>query len=248
MTRFTRRRVLASVSVLGFAGTALPTARGPPWTTYTYAQPDEGDSRVRVAWYETYNETLQEHQLGTNQTTAEDTMDPDTGPTYVAEPDGPVIDLSDVVPGDSGLLAVGLSLAERPPESGPLAIDLGFDLLADAEAGRTEPEVKAGDTTNQDGELADAITASVWLDDGLPRCDAKRNSSDTLLAAGTLADVIGTIGGSYRLCEGCFDAVSHHCLGLRWSLPDGVGNVIQTDTAVFELSAEVHGRSGGEQA
>jgi hypothetical protein len=218
--------------------TTLATAS--PYTSYTYAQ-SPGDDRVRVAWYETYNGTRLEHQGGTAGATANETLDPEESPSYVPEVSGPVISLRNVMPGDAGSLAIAIQLAERPEGSGPISLDLSGRLTATDENGRTEPERKAGDTTDTVGELPDALEAAVWVDDGPIPCDGVR-MLDTTLVEGSLRDVIDTIAGGERLCTGCFGTPTHYCLGFEWSLPSATGNEAQTDGVEFELAVEVHDR------
>jgi hypothetical protein len=119
MSRITRRKLLASLGI-GGAGvaTGFIARDGPAYTNFTYAQSPAGDDRVTVAWYETYNGSLLEHQGGTTDATANDTLDTTQQPLYVPEVSGPVIRLGNILPGDRGRLAIGLSLAERPDGSG----------------------------------------------------------------------------------------------------------------------------------
>jgi hypothetical protein len=241
MPPYTRRGVLASLGIGGVGAASLPLlADAGPYTSYTYAQ-SPGDDRVQVAWYETYNGSVLEHQRGTGGATANETLDPDRAPNYVPEVSGPVVSLEDVMPGDSGSLAIGIQLAERPEGSNPISLDLTGTIAANEENGRTEPERKAGDSSDAVGELADRIEATVWIDDGPFRCDGIR-LLDTTLAEGTLTDVIGALADGTRLCTGCFGVRPHHCLGIEWSLPAGTGNVVQTDGVEFELAIEAHDR------
>lgn len=236
--------MLASLGVGGVVSaglTARLATRTSPWTMYTYAQ-STGDERVLVAWYETYNGVVQEHQRGGTAANASATLDPATEPTYVPDVTGPVVDVTEILPGDSGRLAVGISLAERPDGSNPLSIDLTLDLQAASNAGQTEPERKAGPNP-PDGTLAEEVSVHVWADSGLVPCDGVYAGGDTTIADGSLRSVSAELSSGYQLCESCFTpGIQYRCLGLAWALPEDAGNEVQTDTVTFELAAEVHDR------
>jgi hypothetical protein len=241
MPPYTRRGVLASLGIGGVGAAGLATlATTPGYTSYTYAQ-STGDDRIRVAWYETYNGTLLEHQGGADDATGNETLDPTEPPAYVPEVSGPVLSLENVMPGDSGSLTIGISLAERPEGAGSISLDLRGNLRANDENGRTEPERKAGDASGSVGELADALRAVVWADDGPVPCDGLR-LLDTTVAEGSLGDVVGGLADGFRLCTACFRGRTHVCLGLEWSLPADTRNVVQTDAVEFELAVEAHDR------
>jgi hypothetical protein len=241
MPPYTRREVLASLGIGGVGVATIATlGSDSPYTSYTYAQ-STGDERVQVAWYETYNGTLLEHQGGTGSATANDTLDSATSPTYVPEVSGPVVSLGNVMPGDSGSLGVGVRLAERPEGSNPISLELTGTLTAADENGRTEPERKAGGTTDSTGQLPEALEAVTWLDDGPVPCDGVR-LLDTTIAAGSFADVLDALSDGVRVCTACFGVRSHYCLGFRWSLPVSTGNVAQSDGVEFELAIEAHDR------
>jgi hypothetical protein len=246
MMGYTRRQLLASVGVGGLAATGIATTRSrEPWTTYTYAVSEGGENRLRVAWYETYNGTLQEHQVGTNRTAATAALDPASGPTYVSEVTAPVIDLEGIMPGDRGKLAIGLSPADSPADTGPLALDLAVTIDTDTENARSEPEVKVGDTSSSDGELPDALQVTLWADDGFVSCDGVETPDDTPIVLGSLRDAVATLADGYRLCGPCFGTVRHRCLGLRWQLPSHVGNRVQTDAVTVSVAAEIAVFDGG---
>lgn len=241
MPPYTRRGVLASLGLGGAGAASLAIlSDSSPYTDYTYAQ-STGDDRVQVAWYELYNGRRLEHQGGTTDATANDTLDPAESPRYVPEVSGPVISLQNVMPGDHGRLAIGISLAERPEGSGPLTLDLTGRLLTSAENGRTEPERKAGDTSDTDGELPAALDASVWIDDGPFACDGSP-LLDPTIAEGSLDAVFDTLSSGFRLCEACFRTRTAYCLGVRWTLPESTGNAVQSDGVTFELAVEAHDR------
>lgn len=246
MTRYTRRRVLASVGLGGIGSAALVgriVPSGPPWQSYTYAQTPTQE-RILVAWYETYNGALQEHQggrAGVNATTA---LNPGADPAYVPVDSGPVVTVGNVLPGDSGRLAVGIALENRPEGSNPLAIDLTLTLGDESDAGEAEPERVAGGNP-PGGTLADEVAVTLWADSGVFPCDGEFAAGDPQIANGSLRSVTSTLASGHRLCEACFPlGVRHRCLGLAWSLPAGTGNEVQTDTVTFGLGVEVHDGTG----
>lgn len=244
MTRFTRRQVLASVGLGGIVSAGLlrrQAASGPQWTRYTYAQ-TPSDERVLVAWYETYNGEVEEHQRGSTQVNASTVLDPQRDPSYVVDSAGPVVSIEDVVPGDAGRLVVGIALESRPDGSNPLAIDLHVALRAESEGGQTEPERRSG-SNPPGGGLADALDVVVWHDGGL-LCDGVLSGADTEIARGSLRWVSEALADGYRLCTPCFPiGTGHRCLGISWSLPAGIGNTVQTDSVTFDLTAEIHDRA-----
>lgn len=242
MTKFTRRSVLAGAVGLGAisaAGTGLGLLGRRPYTHYTYAQTvgDTNDAILRVAWYETYNGQVEETQNGV-ESDANATLDPATDPQYVEDAPGPIIDLAGVVPGDSGSLVVGLEAVEESTR-------VWFRPTVDAtdENGINEPEVKAGDTTDGDGqgELQDYVSVRIWRDEGLldsgfGRCDGSYTAGESQVTDGKVA--LGTVGPDFadglELVD-CLEPGENYCLGLSWDLPADTGNQIQTDSVDFSL-------------
>ncbi|MEF8855737.1 MAG: hypothetical protein V5A24_09660, partial [Haloarculaceae archaeon] len=146
MTVINRRRVLASIGAgaLAASGVLVGTARSsPPWAAQVDGPTASGDGRVSVAWYETYNGVLLEHQRQDDEPDGppvETVLDPTQDPSYVPEAIGSVLTLDGILPGDRGVLTTGIFLAERPEGAGGLAIDLGASITADEEGGLVEPE------------------------------------------------------------------------------------------------------------
>lgn len=240
----TRRRLLRSLAAGGVAvgGVALAgrAAGQPPYTHYTYAQAEPGDTEeyLRVAWYATRD--------GTTVAAGGDTLDP---ATYLADaPEGPVVALDGLLPGDSGSLVVGL-LAEREPTT----VWFRPELLADEEGSLIEPERAAGDTTST-GELGSALAVDLWLDagvmsTGIGACNGRLDPGESLLSApdgssasGSLTAVGATFEEGVRLSlpggnGDCPDALGRGetaCIAMRWSLPSG-RNDTQTDSVALAL-------------
>jgi hypothetical protein len=257
----TRRRLLRNLAVGGVAvaGSALVVGQAagqPPYTHYTYAQVDTGDSKragtadgdgegteyLRVAWYATYNG----EPLGDPAVNATEAL---STPRFVADaPEGPVVQLDGLLPGDSGSLVVGL-LAERDPTT----VWFRPELLADEEGSLIEPEVAAGDTTAA-GELGATLRAELWLDagvldSGIAGCNGRRDPGESLLAApdgspaeGTAAGLAAAFADGVRLplrsgngdCPDALGRGRSACVGLAWSLPPGA-NDTQTDRLALSL-------------
>lgn len=257
---FTRRRLLRSVGAAGFvtagAGLGLRTLDGrrPPYTRYTYAATqDTGDRRVRVAWYETYNGEFQEAQNGSSETNATLVLDADADPAYVEEASGPAITLSNLLPGDSGTLVVGLLAEEITESDGGVDVWLRATLTEDCENGVNEPESLAtgeddpmGETDCAEeagigtGELGDALEVALWRDDGLAgvgACDGRLGVGETPFVEGPLSTVTtGTDLATGRRVGGCLDQGATQCIGFAWELPAVSPNDLQSDSVAFDLS------------
>jgi hypothetical protein len=261
MTHVTRRQALAGIGALGVlavAPRAVRAARGdPPFTRYTLAQTDAGPD-LRIAWYETYNGVYREDS---DRFTGGPGLDPtaaafndsatagrfvdttaDAGGDAVNA--GAVVDLGDVLPGDEGVVVVGLL-------AGGADATVWFRARLDAtpENGRVEPERAAGDTSDEAGELQDAVTVELWYDNGVVGgCNGVIDASESLVTGlsglgsvdGSLAAVAAETAEGVELDfgpldSGCLPAGVERCLGVRWSLDESVGNAVQTDGVSFAL-------------
>lgn len=237
-----RRQVLAGLGAVGFltVGAGLGVGRRPNFTRYTYAQTvgDTNDAVLRVAWYESYNGTVQETQTGTADGTEDvnATLDPGTDPAFVEEASGPVISLPNVMPGDEGRLLVGLQAVTEPTK-----VWFRPTLTATAENGINEPERRAGDTTDgaDGGELQDAVGVRIFRDNGVAgvgACDGSRMIGEDWLTSGepTLATVDADFTDGVQLVD-CLQPDGTYCLGLEWQIPADWGNEIQGDSVEFAL-------------
>ncbi|MFW6384927.1 MAG: hypothetical protein ACOCY7_02200 [Halodesulfurarchaeum sp.] len=244
MTRtYNRRTILATIGAAGAltVGSGVVGGRSPPYTKYTYAQTGAEGLRVSVAWYERYNGEFLEAQNDSTETNATTVTDPHQPPFYVPETTGPILTLANVLPGDSGAVLVGL-LAEQVPETLEGA-DLWFRpvLTGNEENGVTEPELKHGDeddvSENGSGELADALTVQLFIDDGLVGgCDGRYGVFDSAIIDQTsLRNAFVSLESGVKLTDSCLNAGDHRCLGLAWELPAATGNVVQTDSVSFDL-------------
>jgi hypothetical protein len=233
-------------------GVWLHRGDDPAYTHYTYAQTieDTDDARLRVAWHEQYNGTFQEHQNGTAPTSATTALDPGSSPLYVPEADGPVIGLPNVLPGDGGRLAIGLFAEDLTEDDQGVDVWMRLVVTENRENGVTEPESEApaeddpaGPTSGDDdpgqplgtGELADAMSATVWIDSGMAgigRCDGALGVGETPLAEGTLTAVADELESGRRIAS-CLPQGQKRCVGLTWELAGAVGDAIQSDSVAF---------------
>jgi hypothetical protein len=231
--------VIASGSVANAARSA-----DPPFSRYTYAATATDDGRLRVAWYETYRGSLREHHGGDGNVSPADVLDPETDPGYVTGVSGPVVSLSGVVPGDEGVVVVGLEVVDvaRPD---PMDVYVRAVVTGDHENGVNGPEAAVGDDpADPTGELGSAVEVVLWRDD-VPggSCDGQYQPvagfGETVVADGAMASAfddattIGTVGE--RAFE-CLAPGSPRCLSLSWRLPIETGNDVQTDGVDFDVA------------
>lgn len=249
MNNLTRRGVLTALGGVGLAavaGTGLAGASHPPFSRYTLAQASDGTGSLRVAWYERYNgETVESTGNGTAPAT--ETLDPTTDPTYVDDAPGAVVSLGNVLPGDSGTLVVGLEAIDAD-------LDVWFRprLTVDAENGQNEPEsLDEGVDSSGEGELGSATDVLCWLDNSVVfgACNGRPDlfeprvqHPDGTKAQGTFVSVADALEDGVRLPfdggDGCPDALpagGNRCVGLRWELPESVGNTVQSDSLEFAM-------------
>ena len=128
------------------------------------------------------------------------TENDDTLTTVEGEDDviNPLINLSDVKPGDFGELTLSFHLCDNDGY-----VWLTGELLENAENGVTEPEAedpdendgegvadeRAGD--DMSGELADNILTRIWYDDGNNQVDEETGELDIMLAVDTSGSIEG---------------------------------------------------------
>lgn len=209
----------------------------PTYTHYTYAAPN---SLVRVAWFETYNGDVLEAQNGSTATNGTAVLDPAESPAYVDDVPGPVVTLTNLLPGDEGTLVVGFEAVDTPAQ-----VRLFPQLTATDENGLVEPEVVAGDTTPGVGELQDALLVEIWRDSSLlGGCDGRRGMGDTTVTSGTLQQVSDAYGPE-GIEVGCLDGGENRCLGLAWRF-DPASADTQTDGVRFDLVCEATSCGGAE--
>jgi len=214
-----RRRLLESAALGGAASVTGLTALASDTVAYQ-SSTVEGDPSIRVDWRETYNGSV---------------VDGDGTAT------GPALDIGNAHPGDSGTLAFRVS----PEDDKAVRASMSLTLTANSENGRNEPELVAGDTTADRGELADALEVSAWYDtgsfgvSGLGGCDGDLDAAETTLVDGSLVDADAALAEGVPLGGDCLDPSNAVCVGIAWSLPRSVGNRIQGDSVGTSLSFTV---------
>jgi len=172
------------------------------------------------------------------------------GPDLVLYPCGtqPYLpfNVGNIMPGDSGVADVNVRNA------GPVAGWLSMKIinLVNLESGLLDPEIEAGDTTPDEGELGSKLYLVIWFDD----------DND-----GEIDGDWFTYGGEQPIVEGYVDylhglgkipidgspydpAAPKHTydkmeptsgrwatIGFKWSLASDVGNIIQSDSLTFDI-------------
>lgn len=218
--KYTRRRLLSATGVSVAFGTAL-TAFSADTVAYQSSTTVGDDVSVRVDWRETYNGSVVESE----DETAE----------------GPVLNVGNAQPGDSGTLAFRVT----PETEDGARVGFSLSVTENAENGRNEPERKASDPNPDSGELADVVETAVWYDTGafgvseMGGCDGDRSAAETTLVDGSLLDADDALADGVRLGGDCLPADEGVCLGIEWSLPASSGNAIQGDSVETNLSFTV---------
>jgi len=241
----TRRKILASASAVGLAGAGAGLG-----TSALFSDTESFEGNVitagtldlLVGYYSYWDQGM----AGSGSVAG--SVD---GETVSAE-------LSDVKPGDSGLLAFCPQIDDNPAY-----LWLCGDLISNDENSVTEPEANAEEENDEDapeadidgdGELAQNVEVTVRyceigeVGDGFEPEDAEP-IGDTPAFSGTLADLLDTglpLDGDSGVAEpggqACFDGtgsaeVENPCICVDWEVPfEGVGNEIQSDSVEFDLS------------
>lgn len=230
----TRRKLLGStgaagIVALGFRGSTV-TADTPSYTDYTYAQPDGDDGpRLRVAWYSTYNDrvtNLKPTTNGTEEATGDEPNDV-SGDGYDVETYGPLVAESNVLPGDSGTIALGLFAEEK---------DARVTIF---------PSVS--------GSLGEIVDLVLWYDTGLfgiGGCNGTGAIPDDPDVELTLAEFGRRYGSNgFRLRNGFGDCLSEGdrlCLGIAWKIDESVTNEWQDRSVEFELNVAAESCGGSQ--
>lgn len=212
----------AGVGAYGFlrfrgVSTAGPDTR---YTNYTLAE-THGPA-ILVGWYSTYNGDLR-----SGSPTDGDEWEFNSTAEYIDDvevvlADHPAVDVSNVLPGDSGTLSVGLFVN------------------SDSESGRIWMRLERGR-----GPLSEAIGIRMWYDTGIfgiGGCQGAENGmpidtitpeNATLADPGALADGIEINPGIFD--NGRIDPGDRICVALAWTLPVDVGNDLQNTSTLFAL-------------
>jgi predicted ribosomally synthesized peptide with SipW-like signal peptide len=146
----------------------------------------------------------------------------------------PLANLSDMKPGDSGCLDIGLELVDNP---GYICVS---GSLSESENGMTEPEADVD--TESGGELGDHIEATLFYDtdgDSVTEEGCEIDDDDVVVAQGTLRQVFKHLDQGVPLSDGtdaCIAGGQRHTVVLHYELPAETGNVVQSDSASFDLT------------
>lgn len=141
--------------------------------------------------------------------------------------------VDNIMPGDSGVVDVSLR------NDGPVAGWLSMKLIncVNDENGRLEPEIEAGDTTPDEGELGSKLYLLIWFDDDN---DGEIDSGEQLIVGGEgyVDDLCGVkipIDGypTYDIMPGYSGWWA--TIGFKWSLDSSVGNIVQSDIVSFDI-------------
>jgi predicted ribosomally synthesized peptide with SipW-like signal peptide len=147
----------------------------------------------------------------------------------------PLADLSDMKPGDSGCLDVGLELVDNP---GYICVS---GSLSESENGMSEPEADVDDSPDE-GELGKHIQATLFYDtdgDSVTEDGCEIDDDDIVLAEGSLRQVFKHLDQGVPLTDdedACIAGGQRHTVVLHYELPAETGNVVQTDSATFDLT------------
>lgn|GEM_PF-3115060 len=139
----------------------------------------------------------------------------------------PPVSVSDVEPGDGGVVDLSLTLSGSPAQLWVRGAATDFD-----ERGVAEAERSAGDTGDP-GELQQHIEVRLWYD---ADSDEAASDGDTPVYEGSLADLdgLGDGDGWVSLTGACVPPGTHTAR-FRWELPVDAPNTVQTDAASFSL-------------
>lgn len=141
-------------------------------------------------------------------------------------------DFNDVKPGDYGEDTISLHVEDNPA--------CGFIHLvktSDLDNACTEPEGKdemkgtsGSEGCDADGELDEKIIFKTWLD---LDCDNTQDTNEPTLTEGPLD------GNKYwAIGELPVGAAPKMCFGISWKLPNGVNNIVQSDSFTADLVFE----------
>jgi len=253
----TRRRILAAVGSAGalYLGVDRASATlgygivdmNQRTVNETYAQTNEftqAPPRIALTWREIVNGAVQEDTGLTTDT------DGETGGV------GVIVDEA-VLPGDSGSVTMRAELLERDTPTQDAQLYLLLRLSETAENGANEPELDAGDVVGADGgELHEHTEISVWIDEGIFTGNGELEDlpviGDQAVAEGTLAEVAdpdpsGTGDGEFQISidgDTCLSPGDEVYVSFEWRIPESVGNIIQGDSATFQVAFDPRPCSG----
>lgn len=129
----------------------------------------------------------------------------------------------DVKPGDYGEDTVSLHVYDNPSCG-----FVHFVKTSDLDNTCNEPELVAEPNCNLDtiGELDDNMQFTIWMDTD---CDNIKDTDEQILYAGSL------ITNKYWAIGELAIGVTNTCVGISWKLPNGVNNIVQSDSFTGDL-------------
>lgn len=145
-----------------------------------------------------------------------------------------IFNFTDVKPGDDGEDTISLHV-----DTNPAWVCAEISNVMQTENGCNSPELKVDGTCDTpgpgQGELWDNLTFSIWMDDN---CDNIPDSGELpyLVENANATDIKWAIADSQTGQGPIRDA----CIGVAWSVPDGVGNIIQSDSVTGDITFKAY--------
>lgn len=226
----TRRRVLTSVGATGVGAYGFLRFRGSSrvgnhtrYTNYTLAETH--GPQLLVGWYSTYNGKFNSGLPTDGDDWKYDSTDRYIDDVEVVLADYPAVDVSTLLPGDSGTLSIGLFVEP------------------DSKSGRIWMRLKEGSLSET--RLSDQIGIQLWYDTGIfgiGGCQGAENGTpaNTITPENATLATPGQLGEGIEINPGIFDNGTidpgdEVCVALAWSFPIGVSNELQKVAAGFDL-------------
>ncbi len=148
--------------------------------------------------------------------------------------------LPDIKPGDFGEGTISLHGYSNDAYAKMKIIPRAND-----DVSSTEPELEAGDAQEVandawDGELAQNMNLVIWHDDGDNILEESENTSTGIIYDGKMPLPQDTIPVEMlQLDLGTLPASTTKYIGVKWNVPTTVGNIIQSDKYVADVSFEI---------
>jgi len=113
------------------------------------------------------------------------------------------------------------------------SLDITFSELVDLDNGGNEPERAAvGDSGESSGDLAEVLDLLIYID--VVEDDAYVALDDVLVYDGFASGIVGEKLSNYTMAAGYAKSIR-----IEWSIAEGVGNEIQSDSAGFDIAFEL---------
>ncbi|PJE51812.1 hypothetical protein COV27_01425, partial [candidate division WWE3 bacterium CG10_big_fil_rev_8_21_14_0_10_39_14] len=150
-----------------------------------------------------------------------------------------IFHFTDVKPGDDGEDTISLHVDTNPAWvcaeiSNVTQMENGCNL---PESMVDDPDTSCGNPGEDQGELWDELRFSIWMDngggDGGVACDNIKNGSETYLVENAKATNLKWPIADSQHGQG---PIRDACIGVAWSVPDAVGNIIQGDSVTGDIT------------